>query len=275
MASATSIFAVNTYSYTFDMKAGDCIRHLADQGYPGFELMMYPGHLWPAEGAAARADLAKAALATGTRIVSINMPNIDLNIAGASDEMRAYSLGLLECFVDLAGDIGARFVVIGPGKANPLFAPETDLLLGHFFAALDRLCPAAEKASVKLVVENMPFAFLPDAGSLMAALDRYGNDDVGVIYDVANGHFIGEDPCAGLRQVKSRLELVHFSDTGRKVYRHDVVGLGDVDFAAVPPVLAEIGYGELPVLEVISRNADAETRDSAERLAAMGYGANG
>jgi hypothetical protein len=49
------------------------------------------------------------------------------------------------------------------------------------------------------------------------------------------------------------------------------VGLGDVPFADVPPVLREIGYSELPVLEVISRNPDADTLDSATRLAKLGY----
>ena len=43
-------------------------------------------------------------------------------------------------------------------------------------------------------------------------------------------------------------------------------------FAAVAPVLTEIGYRELPVLEVISRKPDADIADSARRLAALGYG---
>src|SRR5690606_29664822 len=85
MSDAAKIFAVNTYSYTFDWTAADCIRHLADQGYPGFELMMYPGHLWPSEAdAATKRDIVRAYEETGTRIVSFNMPNIDLNIVGAS-----------------------------------------------------------------------------------------------------------------------------------------------------------------------------------------------
>jgi sugar phosphate isomerase/epimerase len=271
MSDAASIFAINTYSYTFDWSAADCVRHLADQGYPGFELMMYPGHLWPDADAATRADIRKACEQTGTRLVSVNMPNIDLNIVGASQEMRDYSQGLLSRFIELAGDLGVPAIIIGPGKSNPLFAPPESFLKGEFFKALDRFVPIARKAGVRILVENMPFAFLPDADSLMRTLDEYGSDEVGVIYDVANGHFIGEDPCEGLRRVKSRLGLVHFSDTGRKVYRHDAVGLGDVPFAAVPPVLSEIGYAELPVLEVISRDPDAETLDSARKLAAHGY----
>lgn len=38
----------------------------------------------------------------------------------------------------------------------------------------------------------------------------------------------------------------------QKVYRHDPVGLEDVDFAALPSGLAEIGHEARPMLEVIS-----------------------
>ena len=97
------------------------------------------------------------------------MPNIDINVAGAAPEMRAYSLDLLTDTVRLAGELGARGVVIGPGKANPLFPADADELIGHFFAALDRLCPVAESAGTALWVENMPFAFLPAIGELHAS----------------------------------------------------------------------------------------------------------
>lgn len=272
MSDPTKLFGVNTYSYTLDRTALDCVNHLGGQGYPGIELMMYPGHLWPAQtDAAGRRALRQAAAAHGMRIVSVNMPNIDLNIVGASQEMREYSLGLLSQFVQLGGELGAPFIVVGPGKANPLFAPPREQLIGHLYRALDRLFPVAEAGGTRLLIENMPFAFLPEASAIMQALDDYGNDRIGVIYDVANGHFIGEDPREGLRLVRQRLGLVHFSDTGRSVYKHDPVGQGDVPFAGVPPVLAEIGYREMPMLEIISRDPDAETRDSAGRLARLGY----
>ncbi len=272
MTDATRSFAVNTYSYIFDWPAADCIRHLAGQGYTGVELMMYPGHLWPDLDAPGRRALRRVAEQCGVRIISLNMPNVDLNVAGAAREMREYSLGLVAQFVRLAGELGAPGIVIGPGKANPLFPAPRALLLGHFHRALDRLAPIAEAGGTRLLLENMPFAFLPDAASMMQALADHGNDRIGVIYDVANGHFIGEDPRDGLRQVRDRLALVHFSDTYRSVYKHDPVGTGDVPFASVPPVLAEIGYREMPVLEVISTNPDADLRDSAQRLAAVGYG---
>ena len=39
-------------------------------------------------------------------------------------------------------------------------------MLEHFYRALDRLAPLAREAGTRLLVENMPFAFLPDAESL-------------------------------------------------------------------------------------------------------------
>ncbi|MCZ7601042.1 MAG: sugar phosphate isomerase/epimerase [Gammaproteobacteria bacterium] len=108
---------------------------------------------------AGRRELRRVADAGGVRIVSLNMPNIDLNIAGASQEMRDYSLGLVSGFIRLAGDLGAPGIIIGPGKANPLFPAPREVLKGHFFRALDTLAPIAEQGGTRLLVENMPFAF--------------------------------------------------------------------------------------------------------------------
>ena len=265
-------FAINTYAYTRSHSAQACLGHLAAQGYGDFELMMYPGHLWPpTTDAAARRGLRDFAEREGLRLVSLNMPNIDLNVAAAAEEMRRHTLGLLHGVLELAGDLGVPGVVIGPGKANPLMPASNEQLLGRFFRALDELAPHAERVGTRLYVENMPFAFLPDADGLMAALERYGDDRIAVIYDVANGHFLGEDPGEGLRRVEARLALVHLSDTPREVYRHSAVGEGSVPFAAIAPVLEEVGYRDLPMLEIIAENPDRALRDSAEKLFETGW----
>jgi hypothetical protein len=71
---------------------------------------------------------------------------------------------------------------------------------------------------------------------------RYGSDEIGVVYDVTNGHVINEDITDARRRCRSEF----------------------------PPILAEIGYPELPVLEIISHQADQDILLSAEKLA-MGY----
>ncbi|MGH7120573.1 MAG: sugar phosphate isomerase/epimerase family protein [Acetobacteraceae bacterium] len=266
-------FGVNTYSYMFSQTALEAVHALSVRGYGGVELMLYPGHLWPDLDAGAIATLRKAAAQASVPILELNMPNIDVNVAAAAAGMRSYSLNLLERFLELGGELGARALVIGPGKANPLYPAPAEELLGHFFRALDRLIPRARTAGVQLLVENMPFAFLPDAFSLMAALERHGADGVGVVYDFANAHFIGEDPADALRHVRQRLGLVHYSDTTRTAYRHDPIGRGDVEFSGVAALLAEIGFAGPHVLEVIAAaDADRAILESARRLAGLGCG---
>jgi len=267
-----SMFGCNTYSYMRSHSAEACLARLADFGFQEFELMVHPGHLWPAEiTAAQRGALRRMMQQRGLQLTALNMPNIDINVAGAAAEMRSYSLNLVSDTVRLAGELGARGVVIGPGKANPLFpAPATELI-GHFFAALDRLCPVAAASGTALWVENMPFAFLPAIGQLMDALKRYGNDAVRIVYDIANAHFIGKDFADGLRQCRERLALVHLSDTGRQIYRHDPVGLGTVPFADVPRALAAVGYSARPMLEIVSRDPDRDIVASASKLALLDF----
>jgi L-ribulose-5-phosphate 3-epimerase len=266
------MFGCNTYSYMRSHSAEACLARLADFGFQEFELMVHPGHLWPAElSAEQRSALRRMMDQRGLQLTALNMPNIDINVAGAAAEMRAYSLNLLTETVRLAGELGARGIVIGPGKANPLFSADASELIGHFFHALDRLAPVAAAGGTALWVENMPFAFLPAIGELMDALEQYGNDKIRIVYDIANAHFIGEDFAAGLQQCRARLALVHLSDTGVQVYRHDPVGCGTVPFADVPRALHAAGYTARPMLEIISRDPDRDIIASAGKLAVLGF----
>ena len=107
------------------------------------------------------------------------------------------------------------------------------------WSARDAMTRAAEQVGTRICLENMPVGFILAAPELMQALDAYGDDRIGFVCDIANAHFIGEDVAAVLRCVGPRLELIRVSDTTRRIYRHDAVGLGDVDFAELPPMLPE------------------------------------
>lgn len=265
-------FGCNTYSYIRSEPAHLCVARLADFGFRKFELMVHPEHLWPpGPDANGLAELRRVLTARGLDVVTLNMPNIDINIAAAAPEMRVYSLNMLTGVVRLAAEIGARGIVIGPGKPNPLFPADAAELTDHFFAALDVLGPLAKSGGTALWVENMPFAYLPGIDALTSVLNRYGNDDIGIVYDVANAHFISEDIHRGLARCGTRLRLVHLSDTGRQQYRHDPVGHGSVPFRDIPAMLHDVDYRELPMLEIISSNADKDILDSVEKLTALGF----
>jgi len=271
---SAAAFGCNTYSYSLSRPADECLTHLVSLGFSEFEVMMVPNHLWPPDiTLAARKALRRRIDKLGASVVALNMPNVDMNVAGLAPEMRRYTLDLLNGIVELAGDLGVPGVVIGPGKANPLFPTSKDRLIDHFFTALDELCPRADKAGTELWVENIPFSFLPKIGELMDVLDRYGNPRIGIVWDAANSHFAHEDLGQSLRQCRERLKLVHLSDTNRWRYRHDAVGLGTVPFAEIPAILAEIGYDRRAMLEVISHDADRDILASAQRLTEKGFAA--
>jgi sugar phosphate isomerase/epimerase len=271
MSEFGSRFGINTYSYTQSMSAAACLRHLADKGTRAVELMFFPGHIWLTDDASSRNELRDVIADTGIALLSMNSPNIDLNIAAATREMRDLSLEINKGYLRMAGELGARGLVIGPGKANPLFPLPKEMMTGYFFEALDALLPMAEEVGVALYLENMSFAFLPAADELMAVLDRYGSDAIKICYDVANAHFIGEDPVAGLETVSPRLALVHLSDTTRRVYRHDPVGAGDMDFSGLPAALSAVGYTQPTVLEIISHDGDRDIGRSIVALDQCGF----
>lgn len=272
---SAALFGCNTYSYMLSEPAEVCVERLADAGFTEFEIMIHPGHLWPAELSAQRRRAIRAIFdRRPLRLKTLNLPNIDINIASTTPEMRAYSLGLLTESIRLGGELGADGLVISPGKANPLFPADFDTLRGYFFAALDRLCPVVAAAGTALWIENVPFSYEPTIGGLVEFLRRYGNDAVRVVYDIANAYFIGEDFAAGLKSCRERLALVHLSDTGRQDYRHDTVGNGTLPFADVPAALAAVGYRALPMLEIISHDPDRDILASADKLARLGFSAS-
>src|ERR1700726_3061626 len=125
-------FGVNTYSYIFKESAPETVARLADQGYGGVELMFFPGHLWPSDMSATELRRLRDLCEQRLRLVAVNMPNVDMNIAAAAEEMRNMTLDLLLRFVRCAGELGAEGIIIGPGKPNPLFPMPRQQLTSHF-----------------------------------------------------------------------------------------------------------------------------------------------
>jgi L-ribulose-5-phosphate 3-epimerase len=266
-------FAINTYSYLYGFQAADCMSYLWKRfGCHNFELMVFPGHCWPAElDRAARQRIRMDASSRGWRIHTLNLPNLDINIAAADPQMRELSVDRIENTLRLAADIGASCVLIGPGKPNPLFSMPFERLQDHFFSALDRVLPLARELGITLAVENLPIAFLPRAADLMEALARYGDRTVEIVYDIANAYFHGEDPCEGLKFAESRVRRIHVSDTTRQVYRHNPIGEGDVPWCGLAKVLHGIGGPVTTFLEIISVTPDEDIERSADRLVALDW----
>lgn len=272
MSRRESPFSINTFSYMSRMSAAESIGRVAALGFRSVELMLYPGHLWPSDtGKREIQRIRRACAGNNISIASVNIPNIDINIAAASIEARHYSLRLLEKVIRLGGAIGARMFVLGTGRPNLLMPLARAQARDHIYAAFDRLCPVASAAGIAIVMENVPFCFIPEGAALAELVAGYGNPDIGIVYDIANAHFIGEDIASALDLVKSRLELVHLSDTTRSAFRHAPVGDGDVPFAAVASKLTDIGYAGGMVIEIIADEPEGAIVNAERKLRKFGF----
>jgi sugar phosphate isomerase/epimerase len=96
---------------------------------------------------------------------------------------------------------------------------------------------------------------------------------VGICYDIANAHFIGEDTAKGLLQVRRRLGIVHLSDTRRRAWRHDPVGQGSCDFAGFGATLRKIGYSRSSMLEIVSEKPVPGIVGSHRKIVKWGWAA--
>ena len=192
-------------------------------------------------------------------------------MAGACAETREYSRAVLRSVFELAGDLGIAGVVVGSGKANPLMPLPADVMRGYFFEALDDLSTLGDRLGVQVLMEPIPPAFLSTARQLHETLAEYGNDRIGVVYDVANGEYVRENITEAVCLLAPRLAQVHLSDTGHDVWRHDPVGAGVVRFDIFRAALDMIDYRKAPILEIIDSKPDASIESSVVALTDIGW----
>ena len=262
-----SPYGVNSFSYMWTMSADDCVRHLARMGFDEFELMTMPGHLWPDEldAAARRALLAKFD-DQGVRVRSLNHTGLDQNLCSAIPEVRAYTIDLYGKIIRLAKDLRAPNVIVVPGRLNPLLPAPGSRHADWLYDSLRQLKSRAEDSGVVLAIENIPIGPAPRVEQVIDLVRRLDSPAFRICYDVANGHFAQEDPAQGLKAAAPWLDVVHFSDTTRKTWRHDALGDGDIDFSAVLEALAATGHGRKPLIELTVANPDEGLKSTLEAL---------
>jgi sugar phosphate isomerase/epimerase len=262
----SSAYGINTYSFTQRLCARNCLEHLANLGYRRFEIMLVPGHFWPSlDGETGRREIESLVARNSLQILSLNQPNLDVNLSSTVPEMRQHSCAVIASAIELAASWNAKGVVINPGKSNPVLPAPATTLTDCFRRSLDILLPAARKAGVQLIVKNHPLSYLYRATDLRTFFDAFGWDHVSIGYDFANGHFAGEDFEAVL-QLLDHLLFVYAADTARDVFEHAALGTGTVPFEAIAKMLRTTDMCASTILEIVAENAELAIDASVKRL---------
>lgn len=257
---------VNTMSFMWNAHARDALEALGGQGYRVFEVMTQAPHFDPFMEAGQVQAFARFLREAQFEVETLNIPSLDLNLASGTAQMRDYTAKVFERLVDLAGEIGAKGLIVVTGRVNPLIRPARRDLEAWFDAGFEQVLRKAERAGVQLLLENIPMGVYAQAETLAAYAARLNHPLVRICYDIANAHFIGEDAALGLEKVAPHLGIVHLSDTRRDAWRHDPVGEGDCDFAGFCEALGRIGYAGTAMLEIISASPLQHIPESHAKL---------
>jgi deoxyribonuclease-4 len=256
----------------WETDAAGAITRLADVGFTRFELMAIAPHLDVRDADPATVARIRAAVAAaGGEILSIDLPSTDVNAGSTTREVVDLAVALYVATVELAAELGSRWVTLLAGRRHALLPPPDDRLLTAVTHAFDRVVPVAEELGVRLLLENHPQSLTPTAADVASLLHVQGYPVVDALYDVANGAAVGEDPADGLAALAPYLGLVHLSDAPAGSWRHDRIGSGDVDFPAVRAQLEACGFDGPAVVEVASGDAVADLVASRRNLEGQGW----
>jgi sugar phosphate isomerase/epimerase len=263
--------AASTFPFLYSHSGPDALKHLASQGYTNFELMIFPPHLWPSSMAPAEKAALKSWLdGEGLRITSFCYPLLDNNPNSTCPIMRRYTLDRYKEAIDLAAHLACPYVCAIPGPVNSLINPPVPWMREWFVAGMKELVAHARGSGTEVILENVPFTFLPTAKDMLDVANEI-DLSVGINFDVCNSAYIKEDPAAAIRMLGARVK------NGYEVFKHDRLGTGMVQPGPAAAALREIGYGGLTVLEIITdacqpgTDPDGDLAASHDILATHGW----
>jgi len=244
--------AASTFPFLYSHDGLDALKHLRGLGYDKFELLIFPPHCWPRElSATERRDYVAWLDGEGARVTSFCYPLLDNNPNGVDRLMREYTLDRYREAIDMAAEFKCPYVVAIPGPVNSLINPPHAWMLEWFVEGMKQLVAHAKGTGVQLLLENVPFAFLPTSQDLKDTAALIG-PEVGVNFDVCNSAYIKEDVPAMIHLLGDLIKNVHMSDTGYEEFKHDRLGTGIVEPAPAGEALAAIGFSGATVLEIIT-----------------------
>ena len=273
--------AASTFPFLYSHDGLGAMKHLRTLGYDKFEMMIFPPHCWPRELSVAQRKEYKAWLGgEGCHITSFCYPLLDNNPNRVDRLMRAYTLDRYREAIDLAAEWECPYVVAIPGPVNSLINPPHEWMLNWFVEGMKQLVDYAKGTGVQLLLENVPFTYLPTAKDMMETAALIG-PEVGVNFDICNSAFIKEDPAEAIRMLGDLVKNVHISDSGYEEFVHARLGTGIVDPGPTAAALKEIGYSGITVLEIITdalqpgADPDGDIKASHDILTAAGWAARG
>jgi hexulose-6-phosphate isomerase len=246
--------AVNLGMVRGDIPVADKFKMVRDAGFTGIELNR--------PDAIDVSEIIKAKEASGLEIAGVTCsthwgkPLTHQDPAVREQGMRGLKLALQE-----AGEVGCPRLLLVPGVVSAEVSYADAYTRSQ--AAIKEAIPFAEKAGVKIGIENVWNQFLLSPLEAARFVDEINSPWVGWHFDIGNVVTFGW-PEHWIRTLGPRIINVHVKEYSRK--KRDAEGMGkgfgvelgegDINWPEVTKALAEVGYNGWKIAEVGGGDAD-------------------
>lgn len=252
--------SISIWSFPGEMPLETKLRLAKEAGFAGFEIDLSDGgpvqlgstpqDLAMIRGLADKLGLELSGLATGLYWGA--------NPASADPAVRDQAKAILNGQIAAAKGLGLDAILVVPGTVGADFIPGGEVV--PYDAAWERATafvraalPAAEKAGVRICIENVWNKFLLSPLEMRSFVAQFGSEWVGAYFDVGNALANGY-PEQWISILGPAIRRVHLKD-----YRRAVGGIdgfvellsGDVNWPAVMAALRSIPYSGWVTAEMI------------------------
>lgn len=204
----------------------------------------FPETFNPARVKNLRAKLEEYGLGCGIHTASY------VNTAEIAEPVRKGVVAHLKEFIDLAGDLGARYLIIHCGVYFRLFKPRVE---EYLIRTLQETVAQAERWGISLLLENMNRIPHTPAGKpwdlswekpeisylgitaeeLKKIFEKVNSPLLGFSLNVAHAHLLGDGFLPFLEAFGDKLGNVQISDNNGITDEHLPIGEGTVDFSSL------------------------------------------
>lgn len=252
--------SINIWSFPAKLSLGDKLRLAREAGFAGLEidlsddgpltLSSSPKEIAEVRTSAERAGVQLSGLATGLYWSA--------NPASADPAVRFRAEAILTKQIEVAHALGLDAILVVPATVGADFIPNCevvpyDVAWQRATEFLRAALPAAEKAQVRICVENVWNKFLLSPLEMQKFIAQFDSEWVGAYFDVGNCLASGY-PEHWIPVLDRKLRRVHLKDYRRAVGSVDgfvEILSGDVNWPAVMGALRAIGYDGWLTAEMI------------------------
>jgi len=261
-----SVYALST-ALLSGLSLQESIACIQQAGFDQVELSGADWDLW----LETPEELARALEDAAIRPLSVHSPPQGW-FNGAEDEnTRAQSIELvIHCF-SLAAQVGADIVVChSNGRSNAYDGAHFAANWARSRESLTRLAEHADKAGIRMAVENLPAyrTHRPSSSvrQVLAMIDGLG-DHVGICLDAGHSNANGISPAREVLEAGDRLFALHIQDNdGSGEDQHLIPGQGTTDWEAFLDALDQIQFTGLRTFEVMHGAEREEIMRALSRL---------